>query len=239
MMGVNEMGIKLSYNKEEYSRIYKLSLNIIPSAQARPRTGSFGHFFVPNAKKEKNLVQQVLYSKYPEFRNKDFLPSSAEVELVIDLYIPIPKIFSKKELDLAEQKLIRPITNPDWDNYGKTYSDALNEIFFYSDGKITTGIVRKFYCKDNKPKVKFLILIKDNIDSNNLMKTIDVKKKTLQLKPLKNEIKDIKKQIKKLEDIIKNKPAKRENTNSQRKEKLKELSNLLKEKEDQLKVNKK
>ena len=40
---------------------------------------------------------------------------------------------------------IRPTVKPDWDNIGKIYSDALNNIIYPDDKQIVTGITHKLY----------------------------------------------------------------------------------------------
>ena len=39
----------------------------------------------------------------------------------------------------------KPITRPDWDNYGKLLSDALEGFAYDNDSQITTAIIKKRY----------------------------------------------------------------------------------------------
>lgn len=42
-----------------------------------------------------------------------------------------------------------PVIEPDWDNYGKTLSDALMAVVYNNDGQVTDARIRKRYCKGN------------------------------------------------------------------------------------------
>ena len=64
---------------------------------------------------------------------------------------------------LAELGMIKPITTPDWDNLGKTYSDMVQKWLLLNDSLITEGSVSKRYSL--KPRVEITITYALNYDS--------------------------------------------------------------------------
>ena len=52
---------------------------------------------------------------------------------------------SKIETILAELGYIRPISKPDWDNLGKTYSDMLTDVLILDDAHVVDGRCSKYY----------------------------------------------------------------------------------------------
>lgn len=66
-------------------------------------------------------------------------------DILIDTFKATPKYFSKADIILSEIGLINPITKPDWDNYGKKYSDMFNSNVWLDDNLVILGTVRKFY----------------------------------------------------------------------------------------------
>jgi Holliday junction resolvase RusA-like endonuclease len=59
-----------------------------------------------------------------------------------------------------------PTQKPDWDNYGKLLTDALNELMYDDDSQITTCIIRKRYAGYlTEPRI-YLKLRKDSVDED-------------------------------------------------------------------------
>ena len=77
-------------------------------------------------------------------------------------YLPIPKSMSAIEKILAEMGLIRPITKPDWDNIGKTYSDMIQGMLLLDDSLIIEGVSKKYY--STKPRVEIYIEYMEKYD---------------------------------------------------------------------------
>ena len=75
-------------------------------------------------------------------------------------YFPIPSSFNKVQTLLAELGLKRPTSRPDWDNLGKTYSDAIQPWIVYEDSAFVDGISRKFYSL--KPRVEIELEFTEN-----------------------------------------------------------------------------
>ena len=75
---------------------------------------------------------------------------------------------------LAEMKLIRPVSKPDWDNLGKSYSDMIQGVLLQDDSIIIEGLSRKYY--SIKPRVEITIDYMTEFDSkyneNKILKRI-------------------------------------------------------------------
>src|SRR5690606_35289138 len=84
-------------------------------------------------------------------------------KIIMDMYLPIPSGMSKIDILLAELKLIRPLSRPDWDNFGKTYSDMIQKHLLLEDCLVVDGRVRKFYSL--KPRIEIRIIYQDKFDS--------------------------------------------------------------------------
>ena len=74
-----------------------------------------------------------------------FFPKGVALRLTATFFRSRP-IAMKKHVTL-------PVTRPDWDNYGKLLSDALNGLMVHDDGQISTAIIRKRY--GDVPRIEF------------------------------------------------------------------------------------
>lgn len=109
-----------------------------PRATPRPRLGGGRVFYVSGAKENKDIFKR-------SFKNFDLPMIVTPCKFYVTSYLPIPKSMSKPEMILSELGLIRPITKPDWDNLGKTYSDMIQGTLLFDDSLIIDGYSRKFY----------------------------------------------------------------------------------------------
>lgn len=95
-----------------------------------------------------NWVRLCFQQKYP-----DWLPSmfhDKQLGMNIDVYISMPKSFSKKKRQEALCNKIRPTVKPDCDNIAKNINDALNGFAFPDDKQIVRLTVDKFYSENDK-----------------------------------------------------------------------------------------
>ena len=69
---------------------------------------------------------------------------------------------NKVDTVLAELGWIRPITKPDWDNLGKTYSDMIQSTLLEDDSLIIEGTSKKYYSL--KPRIEIHIEWADEHD---------------------------------------------------------------------------
>lgn len=77
------------------------------------------------------------------------------VHAEIDIYVEIPKSWSKKRQELARSGAERPTKKPDIDNYVKTCFDACNEIFYDDDDQIVSVSARKHYADQPRINISF------------------------------------------------------------------------------------
>lgn len=79
-------------------------------------------------------------------------PIEGPVTLSVSVHLPVPRSWTQKKRAAALLGLVAPTSRPDWDNYGKLSSDALNEIVFRDDSQIVEAVVRKRY--SDRPRLK-------------------------------------------------------------------------------------
>lgn len=153
--------INMSKVNEEVERIksiqwkeFFISLNIIPKPSPRPRTGG-GHFYVKGAKDHKRYMESIINER---------MIICTKTELNIVTYHPIPvSSMTNTEIYLAQLGMLDPISNPDWDNLGKTYSDMIQGLLLLNDNIVNPGIVTKKYSL--KPHIDILLRYQDAFDS--------------------------------------------------------------------------
>lgn len=146
---ITKTGINESDIKDEIERItsiqweeINMSFPIIPYPTPRPRSSSNGIFYVEGARENWNYMKQSIESKKV---------ISTAVIFRVDCYFPIPDTMNRKEKILAQMGYIKPLSGGDWDNLGKTYSDAIQQILIINDNIIIDGRCTKNYCI--KPRV--------------------------------------------------------------------------------------
>lgn len=126
-----------------------LEIRLVPKATPRPRyNGSHGIFYVKRASDNR-----AIFKEFIESANIPMIITPMKV--YINSYLPTPNSMSKVEKVLAEMGLIRPISKPDWDNLGKTYSDMIQEQLILDDSLIIEGVSKKFY--SIKPRIEITI----------------------------------------------------------------------------------
>lgn len=76
------------------------------------------------------------------------------LHIQVTAYMPIPMSWSEKKKQQARDGHIRPIVKPDWDNFGKVASDALNGVIWKDDAQIVDGRVSKFYSEEPRLEIE-------------------------------------------------------------------------------------
>ena len=75
-------------------------------------------------------------------------PFYGPVVLKVRVRRPILKSATKAQKALMLLDRIRPVSKPDWDNYGKAVCDALNGVAYYDDAQVVHGSVTKIYAEE-------------------------------------------------------------------------------------------
>ena len=122
---------------------------LLPKATPRPRCNRFMNtFYVMGAKDNKDIFKKFIIKQ-------DIDMITTPCKFYCNSYLPIPKSMKANEKVLAEMGYIRPISKPDWDNLGKTYSDMIQGMLLFDDALIVEGTSAKYY--STKPRVEIKI----------------------------------------------------------------------------------
>ena len=125
-----------------------------PIAKGRPRFARRGKFTKTYTPKETANYETLI--KYAAMEHVPEQLWTGPVEMHIKVYKPMLKSFSKKKADLALSGELRPLSKPDWDNYGKIFGDALNEVIYKDDSQIVSATVEKYY--GDPPRVEVTLI---------------------------------------------------------------------------------
>lgn len=129
----------------------KIVFYIIPEPTPRPRFSiKTGKFYVKNAKTNNQFLKLIVDNE-KDLQNLICTPCKFKC----NTFFPIPNSMNRFEKILSELGFIRPITIPDWDNLGKTYSDMIQKYLLLNDSLIVDGEVHKYY--SFKPRVELII----------------------------------------------------------------------------------
>lgn len=101
---------------------------------------------------------------FQEAKSDGFEPLKGPLDLLVIVFEPIPASFSRKNRRLAIRERIFPEKKPDWDNYGKIFSDALNGLAYPDDKHIVNGQVLKRYGSEPRAEVYLKNHLKRPID---------------------------------------------------------------------------
>lgn len=115
-----------------------------PVAQGRPKfavVGGHGRAYDPKKSRDyKSLIKQVAQEHVPA----ELL--TGPLTLVVRVYRPIPKGFSKRKLAAALAGELRPTTKPDLRNYIGGVEDALTKLIWVDDSQVVDyGATGKWY----------------------------------------------------------------------------------------------
>ena len=135
----------------------EIILPIIPKPSPRPRHSSVtGSFYVTGAAENKKLFKHFIEDIYHIIYTQTYFD--------VTTYLPTPiSQMSRRDILRAERGSICAMSNPDWDNLGKTYSDMIQQILIINDNIITKGHVEKYYSV--KPRVVINIKYQQGFDS--------------------------------------------------------------------------
>lgn len=127
---------------------YKLTFDIEPVAQARPRVTRWGTYDPPKSKAFKQTVR--LLAKQQWHRE----PLTGQLNIKLTFFRKLQKNLSKKERLERVSGVHRPTVKPDLDNYIKGALDALNGLIWLDDNRIVKLDAEKFYAEQAKWEIE-------------------------------------------------------------------------------------
>lgn len=148
---------KLAKNMCNEIETITMIIYLVPKPTPRPRVGRSGIFYVEGSRDNFDLFQRFIEE------SKQDIYISTPTEMIVDSYLPIPKTMSPSDTVLAEMRRIRPISVPDWDNLGKTYSDMIRGALI-DDSVIVNGTSNKYY--SIRPRIEITLSFLKAHDSN-------------------------------------------------------------------------
>jgi len=121
----------------------------IPVPKGRPKFFRKGSFVGTYTDKKTRQAEYDFKSQAVKYRPPK--PFTEAIQMMVFIYVKIPKSFSIKKRSQAESGMIRPTKRPDLDNYLKLVLDSMNGIFFNDDAQIVDIKCFKYYCV--KPRI--------------------------------------------------------------------------------------
>jgi len=123
-------------------------------AQGRPRAGKSwgGHTVLYDPAKSRHFKE---YVKLVASQHAPAELLACPLKVYVKIYRNIPKSFSKKKKEDAENGILRPVTKPDVDNYYKGIGDALNNVIWEDDSQVVSLTIEKYY--SNRPRAEIQI----------------------------------------------------------------------------------
>lgn len=135
-----------------------IRINGEPRGKQRPRFTKQGRAYTP--KETREYEAQIREAALKAAAIQQYTKPSADcpVQVCITSHCTIPKSWSKKKREAAQQGKIRPTVKPDADNIGKQFCDALNEIAYHDDKQVVELLVSKRYARYGDPHVSVTVL---------------------------------------------------------------------------------
>ena len=125
--------------------MFKITIMGEPIAQGRPRFSKRGANTVvydpPKSKAYKNKIKKELESITIE-------PFIEPIRACFNIYVPIPKSYTKKQRRLIEEGSLQPGKKPDLSNYIKLIEDAANGVLYTDDSLIVEITAKKVYSEE-------------------------------------------------------------------------------------------
>lgn len=114
----------------ELEHIVSISIPMKPVGKQRPRVTSHGTYTPSQTKAAEQIIQAHARNTY---RGQ---PWHCPIALYVEVHLLSP---------VRPKNAHHPVVKPDWDNYGKLVSDALNGLVYHDDSQIVFAEVRKLY----------------------------------------------------------------------------------------------
>lgn len=142
-----------------------IRINGEPRGKQRPRFTKQGRTYTP--KETREYEAQIRETALKAAAIQQYTKPSADcpVQVRITSHCAIPKSWSKKKREAAQQGKIRPAVKPDADNIGKLICDALNGIAYHDDKQVVELLVSKRYARHGEPHVGVTVMPLDMRES--------------------------------------------------------------------------
>ena len=128
----------------------KITIPGIPIAKGRPRVGKFGIYTPTKTVNYENLVQ------FCYMDQAEGIKLSGPLGMYIALYFPIPKSYTKKQIEFIKAQSMVYTKKPDLDNVIKCITDSLNHFAYDDDSQIVEMRALKRYTVD-EPRAEVVI----------------------------------------------------------------------------------
>ena len=138
-----------------------IRINGEPRGKQRPRFTKQGRTYTPKETREYEAQIREAALKAAAILGYAKPPADCPVSVHITSHCAIPKSWSRKKREAAQQGKIRPTVKPDVDNIGKIICDALNEIAYHDDKQVADISVSKRYAPTGEPYVDVTVTLLD------------------------------------------------------------------------------
>jgi len=127
----------------------KIVIPGIPVAKGRPRLGKYGTYTPTKTVNYENLVQ------YCYMDQAEGIKLDGPLMMEIRFYFPIPKSYSKKQIELLKVQDMAHMKKPDASNCLKSIEDALNGFAYDDDCQIVeVHVTKKYTLEDPRAEVR-------------------------------------------------------------------------------------
>lgn len=111
------------------------TIPVEPVPKARPRTIVRGGRSITFTPTKTERAENQIRLHIAALNNKEIFDKDIPLRLIATFYRLKPKS--------APRRVGMPVTAPDWDNYSKLLTDALEKFLYYSDSQITSAYIKK------------------------------------------------------------------------------------------------
>lgn len=125
------------------SDFIKFTLNVIPTAQQRPRVTRFGAHKSKTQIANENTLEAMLLEHMPK------TPFSGAISVAVKAYMPIPKSVSKKKREILVQETTPCLKHKDIDNLCKQLLDCLTRLRFWKDDCLVYSLKSEKFFSDS------------------------------------------------------------------------------------------
>ena len=135
--------------------IVDFTVDGVPVGKGRPKFARRGNFVTAyTPAKTKTYEEQVALVSQNAMKTENKVICPSPVQLNMDIFVPIPKSWSKIKRERALNGVEYPTTKPDSSNILKSIEDAMNGIVFEDDKQIINHCITKRYSDNPRVEVR-------------------------------------------------------------------------------------